>query len=95
MRVGLFRPVAPEVIGGGYAIEHEIFERLLECVPTSKHEFVVFEDLDGDKATGKTPNLKETPRKRPFSAKQLYAKLRSIFELQTRFPNRSALIMSG
>ena len=30
MRVGLFRPVAPEVIGGGYTFEHEIFERLLE-----------------------------------------------------------------
>lgn len=45
MRVGLFRPVAPEVIGGGYTIEHEIFERPLECAPTSKHEFVVFEDF--------------------------------------------------
>jgi hypothetical protein len=78
MRVGLFRPVAPEVISGGYTIEHHIFERLLECAPTSKHEFVVFEDLDGDKATGKPPNLKETPRKRPFSAKQLYVKLRTI-----------------
>jgi hypothetical protein len=41
MRVGLFRLVTPEVIGGGYTIEHEIFERLLECAPTSKHEFVV------------------------------------------------------
>jgi hypothetical protein len=77
MRVGLFRPVAPEVISGGYTIEHHIFERLLECAPTSKHEFVVFEDLDGDKATGKPPNLKETPRV-PFSAKQLYVKLRTI-----------------
>jgi len=86
MRVGLFRPVAPEVIGGGYTIEHEIFERLLECAPTSKHEFVVFEDLDGDKATGKTPNLKETPRKRPFSAKQLYAKLRSISRTANSVP---------
>src|SRR6266480_5985530 len=88
MRVGLFRPVAPEVIAVGYTFEHVIFERLLERAPTSKHEFVVFEDLDGDKATGKTPNLKETPRKRPFSAKQLYAKLRSILELRTRFPDR-------
>jgi hypothetical protein len=86
MRVGLFRLVAPEVIGGGYTIEHEIFERLLECAPTSKHEFVVFEDLDGDKATGKTPNLKETPRKHPFSAKQLYAKLRSISRTANSVP---------
>jgi hypothetical protein len=51
MRVGLLRPVAPEVIDGGYTIEQEIFERLLECAPTSKHEFVVFEDLDGDNLT--------------------------------------------
>ena len=86
MRVGLFRPVAPEVIGGGYTFEHEIFERLLECAPASKHEFVVFEDLDGDKATGKTLNLKETPRKRPFSAKQLYAKLRSISRTANSLP---------
>jgi len=86
MRVGLFRPVAPEVIGGGYTFEHEIFERLLERAPTSKHEFVVFEDLDGDKATGKTPNLKETPRKRPFSAKQLYVKLRSISRTANSVP---------
>src|SRR6266567_7175138 len=86
MRVGLFRPVAPEVIAVGYTFEHEIFERLLERAPTSKHEFVVFEDLDGDKATGKTPNLKETPRKRPFSAKQLYAKLRSISRTANSVP---------
>ena len=95
MRVGLFRPVAPEVIGGGYTIEHEIFERLLECASTSKHEFVVFEDLDGDNATGKTPNLKETPRKRPFSGKQLYRNCEVFLELRTRFPDRSALIMSA
>jgi len=57
MRGGLFRPVAPEVVGGGYTFEHKIFERLLECAPTSKYEFVVLEDLDGGKATGKTPNL--------------------------------------
>src|SRR6266480_5488652 len=86
MRVGLFRPVAPEVIAVGYTFEHEIFERLLERAPTSKHEFVVFEDLDGDKATGKTPNLKKTPRKRPFSAKQLYAKLRSISRTANSVP---------
>jgi len=42
--------------------------------------------LDGDKATGKTPNLKETPRKRPFSAKQLYAKLRSISRTANSVP---------
>jgi len=42
--------------------------------------------LDGDKATGKTPNLKKTPRKRPFSAKQLYAKLRSISRTANSVP---------
>jgi hypothetical protein len=42
--------------------------------------------MDGDKATGKTPNLKEMPRKRPFSAKQLYAKLRSISRTANSVP---------
>ena len=42
--------------------------------------------MDGDKATGKTPNLKKTPRKRPFSAKQLYAKLRSISRTANSVP---------
>jgi len=42
--------------------------------------------LDGDKATGKTPNLKETPRKRPFSAKKLYVKLRTISRTANSVP---------
>ena len=52
MRVGLFRPVGPENVGGGYTFEHEVFERLLECASTPKHEFVVFEDFGSGKATG-------------------------------------------
>ena len=95
MRVGLFRPVASEVIGGGYTIEHEIFERLLECAPTSKHEFVVFEDLDGDKATGKTPNLKETGANVRFRQSNCMRNCEVFLELRTRFPDRSALIMSS
>lgn len=79
MRVGLFRPVASENIGGGYTFEHEVFERLLECAPTSKHEFVVFEDLGSGKATGKISSFKEALSKRPFSVKQLYKILRNVF----------------
>jgi glycosyltransferase involved in cell wall biosynthesis len=78
MRVGLLRPVAPEYIGGGYTFGHEVFERLLECAPTSKHEFVVFEDSDGDKATNKISSFKEAMRQRPFSTKQVYSSLRNL-----------------
>jgi len=86
MRSAYFGRSPLKLSAGVTPFEHEIFERLLERAPTSKHEFVVFEDLDGDKATGKTPNLKETPRKRPFSAKQLYAKLRSISRTANSVP---------
>jgi glycosyltransferase involved in cell wall biosynthesis len=86
MRVGLFRPVASERIGGGYTFEHEIFERLLECAPISKHEFVVFEALGGNEATSKIPNFKDALYKRPFSAKQLYRNARSVFRTASSVP---------
>jgi glycosyltransferase involved in cell wall biosynthesis len=46
MKVGLLNPIAPETIGGGYTYEHEIFDRIRELAPSSRHEFVVFDDLD-------------------------------------------------
>ncbi len=86
MKVGLFRPLAPEGIGGGYTFEHEVFEQLLECASTSKHEFVVFEDLGDHKVTGNTTNFKQALRKRPFSAKQLYRSLRSVSQTASSVP---------
>jgi glycosyltransferase involved in cell wall biosynthesis len=68
MRVGLLSPVAPETIGGGYTFEHEIFERVLECAATSKHELVVFERLKGRRAEIASPNLKRVVLRRPFVA---------------------------
>ena len=56
MRSAYFGRSPLKLSAGVTPFEHEIFERLLERAPTSKHEFVVFQDLDGDKATGKTPN---------------------------------------
>ena len=67
MRVGILAPIAPEKIGGGYTFEQEIFERLLEVAPKSKHEFVVFEGFRGAKNSAKAPGFQCVPLKRPFS----------------------------
>src|SRR5262249_5495350 len=65
MRVGILSPIAPEQIGGGYTFEREIFDRILELAPASKHEFVIFEGFRGSKAHDKTPGFKRVPMKRP------------------------------
>ena len=65
MRVGLLSPIAPEKIGGGYTFEQEIFERILELAPGSKHEFVIFEGFRGAKAGTKSPGFKYVPLQRP------------------------------
>lgn len=66
MRVGILSPVAPESIGGGYTFEQEIFERILELVPDSKHEFVIFEGFRGSRAETKLPGFKYVQLKRPL-----------------------------
>src|SRR5437588_2420080 len=66
MRVGILSPIAPERIGGGYTFEQEIFERILELAPTSKHEFVIFENFRGTKAETRSPRFKSVPLKRPI-----------------------------
>lgn len=65
MRVGILSPIAPEKIGGGYTFEQEIFERILELAPGSKHEFVIFEGFRGAKTGTKSPGFKYVPLKRP------------------------------
>jgi glycosyltransferase involved in cell wall biosynthesis len=67
MRVGLLSPIAPERIGGGYTFEQEIFDRILELAPASKHEFVIFEGFRGSKVETKSPHFKYLPLKRPLS----------------------------
>ena len=66
MRVGILAPIAPEKIGGGYTFEQEIFERLLELAPKSKHEFVIFEGFRGAKNSAKAPGFRCVRLKRPF-----------------------------
>src|SRR5256885_963307 len=65
MRVGLLAPIAPEKIGGGYTFEQEIFERILELAPASKHELVIFEGFRGAKARTRSPGFKYVPLQRP------------------------------
>ena len=65
MRVGLLSPIAPEKIGGGYTFEQEIFERILELAPASKHEFAIFEGFRGAKARTRAPGFKYVPLQRP------------------------------
>src|SRR2546423_8124135 len=66
MRVGILAPIAPEEIGGGYTFEQEIFERLLEVAPKSKHGFVVFEGFRGAKNFTKPQGFRCVPLKRPL-----------------------------
>jgi glycosyltransferase involved in cell wall biosynthesis len=65
MRVGILSPIAPEGIGGGYTFEQEIFERILELAPASKHEFVIFEGFRGAKTGPRSPGFKYVPLQRP------------------------------
>jgi glycosyltransferase involved in cell wall biosynthesis len=65
MRVGILSPIAPEGIGGGYTFEQEIFERILELAPGSKHEFVIFEGFRGAKAGTRSPGFEYVPLQRP------------------------------
>src|SRR2546421_2769687 len=67
MRVGILAPIAPEKIGGGFTFEQEIFERLLEVAPESKHEFMIFEGFRGAKNSAKAPGFQCVPLKRPLS----------------------------
>jgi glycosyltransferase involved in cell wall biosynthesis len=66
MRVGVLSPIAPEGIGGGYTFEQEIFQRLLELAPGSKHELVIFENFRGSKTGNRSPNFKYVPLTRPL-----------------------------
>ena len=45
MRVGILAPQSPEQIGGGYTFEEEIFERILEHAPASRHQLVNWDKL--------------------------------------------------
>jgi glycosyltransferase involved in cell wall biosynthesis len=65
MRVGILSPIAPEGIGGGYTFEQEIFERILEFAPKSKHQLVIFEGFRGAKAGARSPGFKYVPLQRP------------------------------
>jgi len=65
MKVGILSPIAPEQIGGGYTFEREIFERLLELAPASKHEFVIFEGFRGAKSETRRPGFGYASLRRP------------------------------
>src|SRR5436853_1973414 len=80
MRVGILSPVAPEEIGGGFSFEQEIFQRLLELAPKSKHEFVIFEGFRGAKNSAKAPGLRTVPLKRPLSDHLVLRKRRFPWE---------------
>ena len=82
MRVGILAPVAPEGIGGGYTLEREIFEQVLECAETSHHEFVVFEGLKGSRAENKRPNVRYVSLKGVLPARA-YSALRNIAKKRT------------
>ncbi len=65
MRVGILSPIAPEKIGGGYTFEQEIFERILELAPASRHELVIFENFRGARAATRFPGFKYVSLRRP------------------------------
>jgi glycosyltransferase involved in cell wall biosynthesis len=82
MRVGILAPVAPEGIGGGYTLEREIFEQVLECAQTSHHEFVVFEGLKGCRAENKRSSVRYVSLKGTLPARG-YSALRNIAKRKT------------
>ena len=68
MRVGLLAPLSPKEIGGGYTFEQEIFDRILELAPGSKHQLIVFEGLKGRTANVNRDMVDRVRLKQPFSA---------------------------
>jgi glycosyltransferase involved in cell wall biosynthesis len=66
MRVGILSPTAPAKIGGGYTLEHEIFERVLEVAPASKHQLVIFEGFRESTTKTRPSGFKTVPLKRPL-----------------------------
>ena len=66
MRVGILSPIVPEQIGGGYTFEQEIFQRILELAPKSKHEFTIFENFRGAKAGARLPGFRYASLQRPL-----------------------------
>jgi glycosyltransferase involved in cell wall biosynthesis len=67
MRIGIFSPIAPETVGGGYTFEHELFEQALEYASTSSHEFVVFE-AGSSSVASKFPNFRHVSVESALSA---------------------------
>ena len=65
MKVGILSPIAPKEIGGGYTFEQEVFQRILELAPESRHQFVVFEKFRGAKPAARMPGFKYVALKRP------------------------------
>jgi glycosyltransferase involved in cell wall biosynthesis len=68
VRVGILAPQSSEQIGGGHTFEHEIFERTLEVASGSKHQFVVFEGLNGRRANIPLANVERVCLKEPLPA---------------------------
>ena len=74
MRVGLLNPIAPETIGGGYTYEREIFDRILELAPSSRHQFVAFDDLDNHKSVNRTKHAVKSSS----LTRRIWSRLRTI-----------------
>ena len=80
MTVGILSPIAPEQIGGGFTFEQEIFQRILQLAPNSKHEFVIFENFRGAKSGTRLPGFKYVPLHRPFFDRLVLRKRRFPWE---------------
>lgn len=76
MRIGILSPLAAEGMGGGYTFEFEIFERLLDFAPTSKHEFVILAGLDSCRTTSKFSKFKHVMLDRALSSQHAPSKWR-------------------
>jgi glycosyltransferase involved in cell wall biosynthesis len=72
MRIGIFLPIAPETVGGGYTFEQELFEQALEYASTSSHEFVVFE-VGSSSVANKFPNFRHVSVESALSAQHAQA----------------------
>src|SRR5437762_11444110 len=95
MRSAYFGRSPLKLSAGVTPFEHEIFERLLERAPTSKHEFVVFQDLDGDKATGKTPNSSATHHKQQSQPPDKSRMLQAQSRRRTTYQRRHGQLFTG
>jgi glycosyltransferase involved in cell wall biosynthesis len=80
VRVGILSPIAPEKIGGGYTFEQEIFQRILELAPTSKHQFVIFENFRGAIPAARSPGFNYVRFQRPFTDRLVLRKRRFPWE---------------